>query len=71
MVVENGTVRLAGILFDFDGLVLDTETSEYLTVAESFADHGLELSRDEWVASSAPPTTRTGPRCSRPPSAGR
>lgn len=42
-------VRLAGILFDFDGLVLDTETSEYLTVAESFADHGLELSRDEWV----------------------
>ncbi len=43
-------MRLAGILFDFDGLILDTETSEYLTVAESFADHGLELSRDEWVA---------------------
>lgn len=42
-------MRLAGILFDFDGLVLDTETSEYLTVAESFADHGLELPRDEWV----------------------
>ncbi|WP_436793751.1 HAD family hydrolase [Actinospongicola halichondriae] len=42
--------RLAGLLFDFDGLVLDTETSEYLTVAESFADHGLELSRDEWVS---------------------
>jgi len=43
------TALPAGILFDFDGLVLDTETSEYLTVAESFADHGLELSRDEWV----------------------
>lgn len=42
-------MRLAGILFDFDGLVLDTETSEYLTVAESFADHGLELPRDDWV----------------------
>jgi len=40
----------AAILFDFDGLVLDTETSEYLTVAESFADHGLELARDDWVA---------------------
>jgi HAD superfamily hydrolase (TIGR01509 family) len=39
----------AAILFDFDGLVLDTETSEFLTVADSFADHGLELSRDEWV----------------------
>lgn len=43
-------MRLAGILFDFDGLILDTETSEYLTVSESFADHGLELSRDEWVS---------------------
>lgn len=42
-------MRLAGILFDFDGLVLDTETSEYLTVAESFADHGLGLPRDDWV----------------------
>ncbi len=43
-------MRLAGVLFDFDGLILDTETSEYLTVAEAFADHGLELSRDEWVS---------------------
>ena len=42
-------VRLQGILFDFDGLVLDTETAEFLTVGEAFADHGLELSRDEWV----------------------
>ncbi len=41
--------RLAGLLFDFDGLILDTETSEFLTVAESFADHDLEVSRDEWV----------------------
>lgn len=44
------TMRLAGILFDFDGLILDTETSEFLTVSESFADHGLELSRDDWVS---------------------
>ena len=43
-------MRLAAILFDFDGLILDTETSEFLTVSESFADHGLELSRDEWVS---------------------
>lgn len=42
-------MQLAGILFDFDGLILDTETSEFETVAEAFADHGLELSRDEWV----------------------
>ncbi len=42
-------MRFQAILFDFDGLVLDTETSEYLTVADAFADHGLELSREEWV----------------------
>lgn len=42
--------RPAAILFDFDGLVLDTETSEYETVAESFADHGLQLSREDWVS---------------------
>ncbi len=40
----------AAVLFDFDGLVLDTETSEFETVSESFADHGLALSRDDWVA---------------------
>lgn len=45
-----GGVQLAAVLFDFDGLILDTETSEFLTVADAFADHGLELSRDEWVA---------------------
>ena len=43
-------MELAGILFDFDGLILDTETSEYLTVADAFADHGLELSRADWVS---------------------
>ncbi len=43
-------MTLAGLLFDFDGLILDTETSEYLSVAESFDAHGLELSRAEWVS---------------------
>lgn len=37
------------LLFDFDGLVLDTETCEYLTVSEIFVEHGLALSRQEWV----------------------
>lgn len=43
-------MTLAAILFDFDGLILDTETSEFETVSESFADHGLTLSRQEWVS---------------------
>ena len=42
-------MRPDGILFDFDGLVLDTETSEYLTVAEAYADHGQDLRREDWV----------------------
>ena len=29
-----------GLLFDFDGLILDTETSTYETVCEIFAEHG-------------------------------
>lgn len=40
----------AALLFDFDGLILDTETAAFVTVAEVYADHGLELCRDEWVA---------------------
>lgn len=43
-------MELAAILFDFDGLILDTETSEFETVAAAFADHGVVLSRDEWIA---------------------
>lgn len=43
-------VLLQGLLFDFDGLIIDTETSEYEATAAVFADHGLELSRDLWIS---------------------
>ena len=36
------------IVFDFDGLILDTEWPEYLTVAEEFVRHGAELTIDDW-----------------------
>ncbi len=39
---------LAAVVFDFDGLVLDTEWCEYSTAARVFADHGVELSLDLW-----------------------
>ena len=39
---------LRAVVFDFDGLVLDTEWCEYVTAAEVFADHGTELSLDLW-----------------------
>ena len=39
---------LAAVVFDFDGLVLDTEWCEYVTAAEQFRAHGTELSLDLW-----------------------
>ncbi|MBA4380674.1 MAG: haloacid dehalogenase, partial [Anaerolinea sp.] len=39
---------LKAIIFDFDGLILDTETPEYIAWQEIFAEHGCELSLDLW-----------------------
>jgi HAD superfamily hydrolase (TIGR01509 family) len=41
-------MRPAALVFDFDGLILDTETSEFHSVSAAFAEHGLELDRAEW-----------------------
>jgi HAD superfamily hydrolase (TIGR01509 family) len=41
--------RPAAVVFDFDGLVLDTEWCEYATVAEVFAAHGEELPLELWL----------------------
>ncbi len=38
------------MLFDFDGLILDTETPEFTTIAEVFTDHGVTLTMQEWTA---------------------
>ena len=35
-------------VFDFDGLILDTEWPEYQSVSEVYAEHGLELALEEW-----------------------
>lgn len=40
--------RPDAVVFDFDGLVLDTEWCEYATVADVFEAHGEELSLDLW-----------------------
>jgi HAD superfamily hydrolase (TIGR01509 family) len=45
--VERVLVR--ALVFDFDGLILDTETCEYSSIAEEFASHGVELPLDEWL----------------------
>ena len=39
---------IRAVVFDFDGLILDTETSEYATVREAYAELGLELDVPPW-----------------------
>ena len=41
-------MQLAGIVLDFDGLVLDTEWVEYASIADVFAAHGTELDLAMW-----------------------
>jgi HAD superfamily hydrolase (TIGR01509 family) len=39
---------IKAILFDFDGLILDTETPEYLVWQAIYQEHGFELPHAEW-----------------------
>jgi HAD superfamily hydrolase (TIGR01509 family) len=39
---------LKALIFDFDGLILDTETPEVLVWQSIYRDHGFELPADEW-----------------------
>ncbi len=39
---------LKALIFDFDGLILDTETPEVLVWQSIYLEHGFELPVDEW-----------------------
>ncbi len=39
---------LKALIFDFDGLILDTETPEYLAWKNIYQEYGFELPHDEW-----------------------
>jgi len=39
----------AAVVFDFDGLILDTEWCDFTTIAAVFAEHGEELSLALWT----------------------
>ncbi len=41
-------MSIKGLIFDFDGLILDTETPEYHTWQDIFGTYGLQLSLDIW-----------------------
>jgi HAD superfamily hydrolase (TIGR01509 family) len=40
---------LKALIFDFDGLILDTETPEVLVWQSIYREHGFELPVDEWA----------------------
>lgn len=42
-------MRLQAVIFDFDGLIVDTETPEFETWREEFQSHGVELRLEEWI----------------------
>jgi HAD superfamily hydrolase (TIGR01509 family) len=42
-------VRVRGLLFDFDGLLLDTETPSRRAFEDLYRDHGHELPHDDWA----------------------
>jgi HAD superfamily hydrolase (TIGR01509 family) len=39
---------MEALVFDFDGLILDTETPQYRTVAATFMEYGVVLDRLDW-----------------------
>ena len=43
-------LMIEALIFDFDGLILDTETPDYLSWQKMYAEFGLELPLDVWHA---------------------
>lgn len=42
-------MKARAVVFDFDGLLLETEGPSYLSWTEVYRDHGHELPRDRWL----------------------
>ena len=39
---------IQALVFDFDGVVIDTETPDFVTWRQAFEDHGVSLDRELW-----------------------
>lgn len=44
-------IMIQAVVFDFDGLILDTETAHYETWRDLYAEYGHELTRAMWESS--------------------
>jgi HAD superfamily hydrolase (TIGR01509 family) len=47
---DEGRNRRGALIFDFDGLVIDTESTDFESWRSVYADHGHDLPRDRWQA---------------------
>jgi HAD superfamily hydrolase (TIGR01509 family) len=47
--VSSPSFALRALVFDFDGLILDTETPEFVAWQEVFAAYGARLTTEEWA----------------------
>ena len=45
---RGAVLRIQALIFDFDGLILDTETPEYQVWQDIYHDNGFELPHAEW-----------------------
>jgi HAD superfamily hydrolase (TIGR01509 family) len=45
---SEAVLRIKALIFDFDGLILDTETPEYQVWQAIYREHGFELPHEEW-----------------------
>ncbi len=45
---QRPTAGSFAVIFDFDGLIVDSETPEFEAHRQIFAEHGVELSVEEW-----------------------
>jgi HAD superfamily hydrolase (TIGR01509 family) len=41
-------VRIRALVFDFDGLICDTETSSFSTAKAIYEEHGVDLTLEQW-----------------------
>ncbi len=42
-------MKISALIFDFDGLIVDTETPAFLSWQEIYAEFGVQLSLQEWI----------------------
>src|SRR5215216_7099103 len=45
---REAVLRIKALIFDFDGLILDTETPEYQVWQAIYSENGFELPHDKW-----------------------